>query len=136
MLFEDGPRFLIRDTHRKFRHVFDSVATGGGTTIVKMPPAAPNCHGVCERFLGSVRRECLGPILIISEKHLRPILREFVDHFNKSRPITDWPSELALWSWNSKRPPFTEIQETSLKSLSLVGFTMNIAWRRDHGWTK
>lgn len=86
MPFDDGPRFLIRDNDGKFGRTFDSVAVGGGATIVKTPPAAPNCNAVCERFLGSVRRECLDHVLIINEEHLRRTLRAFCEYYNRSRP--------------------------------------------------
>ena len=84
--FEDGPQFLIRDNDSKFGCIFDAVAAGSGTTVIRTPPAAPNCNAVCERFLGSVRRECLDHMLILGEEHLRRTLRAWCAHFNSSRP--------------------------------------------------
>ena len=57
-----------------------------GATVIKIPPSAPNCNAICERFLGSVRRECLNHILILSEDHLRRALRAFCAHLNMGRP--------------------------------------------------
>ncbi len=86
MPFEDGPQFLIRDNDAKFGATFDAVAAGGGTVIVKTPAAAPNCNAICERFLGSVRRDCLDHVLILNDDHLRRTLREYCEHFNAARP--------------------------------------------------
>jgi transposase InsO family protein len=47
---------------------------------------APKENAICERFLGSVRRECLDHLLVLSEKHLRRILREYTAYFNRERP--------------------------------------------------
>jgi putative transposase len=53
---------------------------------LKTPVRAPKANAVCERFIGSVRRECLDHILILSERHLRRLVREYVDYFNHARP--------------------------------------------------
>ncbi len=67
----------------------DVVAIGGGATVIRIPPSAPNCNAICERFLGSVRRECLNHILILSEDHPRRALRAFCAHFSMGRPHQD-----------------------------------------------
>lgn len=50
------------------------------------PPYAPKANAICERFIGSVRRECLDHILILSEKHVRRVIREYCAFFNHARP--------------------------------------------------
>ena len=63
------------------------MAEGTGIEIVKIPPRSPNLNPICERFLGSVRRECLDHTVILSERHLRRILGEYVEtYFNRARP--------------------------------------------------
>ena len=47
--------------------------------VVKIPPRSPNLNPICERFLGSVRRECLDHVVILSERQLRRILQEYVE---------------------------------------------------------
>ena len=47
---------------------FDAVAEGTGIDVVKIPPRSPNLNSICERFLGSVRRECLDQVVILSER--------------------------------------------------------------------
>jgi transposase InsO family protein len=55
--------------------------------VVKIPPRSPNLNPICERFLGSVRRECVDHVLILSEAHLRRVLDEYAGaYFNKARP--------------------------------------------------
>jgi len=54
------------------------VAEGTGIEVVPIPPKSPKLTPICERFLGSVRRECLDHVLILGEDHLRRVLREYV----------------------------------------------------------
>ena len=65
---------------------FARVAAGSGITVLRTPIRAPWANGTCERFLGSVRRECLDHVLILGEAHLRRVLREYVAYFNTARP--------------------------------------------------
>ena len=82
--FEEGPRFLIRDNDDKFGTHF-SRATGH-VEVLKIPVRAPKANATCERFIGSVRRECLDHVIIYSEHHLRRLVCEYVDYFNSARP--------------------------------------------------
>jgi hypothetical protein len=85
--FGQGPRFLIRDRDDKFGPVFDRVAKGVGTRVVRTAVQAPLMNSVCERFLGSVRRECLEHLVILSERHLQHVLAEYaLSYFNAARP--------------------------------------------------
>ncbi len=80
------PRYLLRDNDGKFGPAFARVAAASGITILRTPYRAPRANAVCERFLGSVRRECLDHVLILSERHLHRVLREYVAYFNRARP--------------------------------------------------
>ena len=77
---------MIRDNDDKFGRHFDAVATGAGIDVLPIAPQSPNLNGVCERFLGGLRRECLDHVLILGEQHLRQVLSEWVRHFNGGRP--------------------------------------------------
>lgn len=99
----EGPRFPIRDNDAKFGRRFDAVAEGTGIKVLRTPARAPNANAVSERFLRSVRNECLDHVLVMSEEHLASILRSYCDHFNSARPhqgigqrIPDGPAECAL----------------------------------------
>jgi transposase InsO family protein len=82
----EGPRFLIRDNDDKFGSSFDAMAEGTGITVVRTPVRAPNATAVCERFLRSVRRECLDHLIILGERHFRTILGRYCEYFNGARP--------------------------------------------------
>ncbi len=62
------------------------VAAGSGIQILKTPYSAPKANAICERFLGSVRRECLDHMLILGENHLYRVVKEYVAFFNQARP--------------------------------------------------
>jgi transposase InsO family protein len=80
------PTYLIRDNDCKFGPSFARVAATSGIKILKTPYRAPRANAICERFLGSIRRECLDHVLILSEKQLHRVLRAYVKFFNEARP--------------------------------------------------
>jgi transposase InsO family protein len=82
--FDTRPRFLIRDNDRKYGCEFARSARG--IEVLRTPIRAPKANAVCERFLGSVRRECLDHVLILNERQLYRILKEYVRYFNAARP--------------------------------------------------
>ncbi len=81
-----GPRYLIRDNDTKYGELFDGLAQVSGIQIVRIPFRAPRANAVCERFLGSVRRECLDYLLIFSDQQLYHVMKEYVVYFNRARP--------------------------------------------------
>ena len=84
--FGEAPRFLIRDNDAKYSSHFAAIAVGSGIEVLRTPIRAPRANAICERMLGSIRRECLDYVVILSEAHLRRILKEYVRYFNRSRP--------------------------------------------------
>src|SRR5437868_8595892 len=81
------PTYLIRDNDRKFGQNFARVATTSGIQVLRTPYRTPLANAVCERFLGSVRRECLDHFLIFHEKQLHRVLRAYITYFNQARPL-------------------------------------------------
>jgi transposase InsO family protein len=79
-------KFLIRDRDCKFTAVFDEVFAGNGTRVIKTPVRSPRANSFAERFVGTLRRECLDHLLILGEQHLRRVLAEYVRHYNGHRP--------------------------------------------------
>ena len=84
--FGAGPKYLIRDNDRKFGTGFARVASTSRIEILTLPYHAPRANAICERFLGSVRRECLDHLLILHEKQLHRVLNAYVHYFNRARP--------------------------------------------------
>ena len=81
-----GFKFLIRDRDSKFTAAFDGVFSGNGTRVIKTPVRSPRANSYAERFVGTLRRECLDHMLIIGKRHLRGVLAEYVRHYNGHRP--------------------------------------------------
>ena len=79
-------KYLIRDNDGKFWPCFARVAATSSIKILKTPYHAPRANAIRERFLGSVRRECLDHVLILHEKQLHRVLRAYVEYFNEARP--------------------------------------------------
>ena len=67
---------LIRDNDRKFGPKFEEVARSTGIEIIKTPIKAPNANAVCERLIGSFRRECLDFFFILNKRHLAKVLKD------------------------------------------------------------
>src|SRR5215831_2727473 len=84
--YDVGPKYLIRDNDGKFGVGFARVAKTSHIEILKTPYHAPRANAICERFLGSVRRECLDHLLILQEKQLQRVLGAYVQYFNRARP--------------------------------------------------
>ena len=80
------PRFLIHDRDSKFSHAFDAIFGSEGIEIVRTPVQAPNANAYAERWVGSVRRECLDRLLIFGRRQLEHVLRVYICHFNQQRP--------------------------------------------------
>jgi transposase InsO family protein len=79
-------RFLIRDRGSNFTASFDAVFQATGTTIVCTAVKAPRMNAICERLIGTLRRELLDRTLILNQAHLRAVLAEYQEHYNTARP--------------------------------------------------
>jgi hypothetical protein len=79
-------RFLIRDRGSNFTRSFDAVFEATGARILRTAVQAPRMNAICERLVGTVRRELLDRVLILGEAHLRAVLTEYQAHYNTARP--------------------------------------------------
>jgi len=84
--YGQAPKYLIRDNDSKFGPCFTRVATTSRIEMLKTPVHAPRANAICERFLRSVRQECLDHLLILKEKQLQRVLQAYVSYFNQARP--------------------------------------------------
>jgi transposase InsO family protein len=80
----NSPKYLIRDRDSKYATHFSAV--GASIKELKTPYRTPQANGICERFMGSLRRECLDHILIYDDKHLRQVVNAYITYFNQERP--------------------------------------------------
>ena len=94
------PRYLIRDRDRSYGGDFICKARAIGIKTVLTPVRAPKANAIAERVVGTLRRECLDHLIIVNERHLRLVLREYVAHYNHVRPH----QALELWAPDDRRP--------------------------------
>ena len=81
-----GMQFVLHDRDAKYSRPFDEVFRTEGLRVLRTPIRAPKANAVAERFVRTVRRECLDHILIFGDRHLGRILGEYVTHYNQERP--------------------------------------------------
>jgi len=86
VLAGEDMRFLNRDRDSKYTGAFDEVFRSGGIRVVKTPVRAPQANAIAERFVRTVRAECLDWLLIVNRRHRERVLRVFVEHYNTQRP--------------------------------------------------
>jgi putative transposase len=79
-------RFLLRDRDAKFCRAFGDVFRAEGAEVILTPVQAPNANAFAERWVGTVRAECLDWLLIVGRGHLEQVLRTYVEHYNVHRP--------------------------------------------------
>jgi putative transposase len=79
-------RFLLRDRDSKFTQAFDDVWRAVGAQVILTPIQAPNANAVAERWVGTVRQECLDHLLIAGRRQLVRVLHGYVEHYNRHRP--------------------------------------------------
>jgi transposase InsO family protein len=79
-------RFLLRDHDARFTRGFDDVFRGEGAKIIRTPIRAPKANAHAERWVQTVRAECLDWTLVLGRRHLLWLLRSYVRHYNEQRP--------------------------------------------------
>jgi hypothetical protein len=84
--YGQAPKYLICDNDSKFGPCFARVATTSAIEVLKTPYRAPRANAICERFMRSVRQECLDHLLILHEKQLQRLLIRYASYFNQARP--------------------------------------------------
>jgi len=89
--FEEKPKDLICDNDKKYGHMFEQVAQASSIEVIHTPYEAPRANAICERIVGSLRRDCLDHMLVIGGLQLSRILNEYGTYFNQARPHTCTP---------------------------------------------
>jgi transposase len=116
-------KFLIRDRAGQFTDSFDAVFAVGGIRILPSPPQAPRANAVCERMIGTLRRELFDRLLIVNEHHLRRVLTDYLIHYNAARPhraLGQLPPARA-----HIRPPKIDLAEHRVRRRQVLGGLIN-----------
>jgi transposase InsO family protein len=112
-------KFLVRDRDSKFTAGFDEVFRSEAMRVVRTPVRSPRANAFAERFVGTVRRECLDRLLIFHQRQLESVLGEFVSHYNSHRPHRALAQQAPLESERTpprliKHPDATQARRTTV----------------------
>jgi putative transposase len=113
-------KFLIRDRAGQFTSSFDAVFTAEGIRIVASPPRAPRANAICERIIGTLRRELFDRLLIVNEHHLRWVLTEYLRHYNAARPHRSL-GQLTPAQAETQRPELIDLAEHRIHRKQVLG---------------
>ncbi len=83
---DDNLRFLIHDRDSKFTNAFDNVFRSAGFHVIHTPLRAPDANAYAERWLRTIREECLDHLLIMNQTHLKRVLDSYISYYETSRP--------------------------------------------------
>jgi transposase InsO family protein len=116
-------KFLIRDRAGQFTDSFDAVFKADDIRILLSPPQAPRANAICERMVGTLRRELFDRLLIVNEHHLGRVLTEYLMHYNTARPHRSL-GQLAPAQART-RPPRINLAEHRIRRKQVLGGLMH-----------
>jgi transposase InsO family protein len=120
-LLSEG-RLSLGDRDPKWSRAVEQWLGAAGVRIVRTPPSAPNCNAYAERFVRSVKEECLDRIIPLGERHLRRTLQEFVAHYHRERNHQGLANELI------EQPPAQRVTG-AVRLRQCVGGILNFYYR-------
>ena len=115
-------RFLIHDRDTKFSAAFDSVFVAEGIDIVLTPFHAPKANALAERWVRSVRQECLDHLLIVNQRHLWQVVTEYTHYYNTARPHHGIPHQSPI--------PFQPTREGPICTRAVLGGILHHYYRK------
>jgi putative transposase len=83
--FLRGKRYLIMDRDTKYSDAFRRIITRAGTDVVRLPPRSPNLNAFAERFVRSIKEECLKRMIFVSQASLRHAIGQYLTHYHRER---------------------------------------------------
>jgi transposase InsO family protein len=105
----ENVRYLLHDRDAKFSAPFDALIRSEGVRVIKTPVRAPRANAIAERWVRTVRNECLDHVLVYGRRHLERILRGYADHFNAERPNRSLELAAPAGSPRSRGSPSADI---------------------------
>jgi putative transposase len=112
----EHPKYLIRDRDKKYGPQFSALAIHSGIDVIKTPFRTPKTNAFCERFMGSLKRECLDHSLVLHQRHLKRLVSEYRVYFNEERPHQGIQQRIP------NRPDGLPINESGvIRSVSFLG---------------
>jgi putative transposase len=122
--FEDIS-FLIRDRGPNFTRAFDAVFQAAGTRILRAAVQAPRMNAICERLVGTLRRELLDRVLILGERHLRSVLTEYQVHYNTARPHQGIAQRVPDHGRDAPRATMLSVDSQQIRRKPVLGGLIN-----------
>jgi putative transposase len=122
--FEDI-RFLTRDRGSNFTRPFDAVFQATGARVLRTAVQAPRMNTICERLVGTLRREILDRTLILGEAHLRTVLAEYQAHYNTARPHQGLAQHVPADERDAHPTTVTDIDTRQIRREPVLGGLIN-----------
>jgi putative transposase len=122
--FEDI-KFLLRDRGSNFTASFDAVFQATGTRILRTAVQAPRMNAICERLVGTLRRELLDRVLILGEGHLRAVLADYQAHYNTARPHQGIAQRVPGDERDAPRAMMTDVDGQQIRRKLVLGGLIN-----------
>ena len=118
-------RFPIRDRGSNFTASFDAVFQATGARILRSAVQAPRMNAICERLVGTLRRELLDRVLILGEAHLRAVLAEYHLHYNTARPHQGIAQRVPDDEPGAPRTTVTDVDTQQIRRRPVLGGLIN-----------
>jgi putative transposase len=102
--FLTGKRFLLLDRDPLYTSQFRALLSSAGVTPIRLPASSPNLNAYAERFVRSIKDECLNKLVLLGENHLRAAIREYLEHYHQERNHQGLGGQLIVPPANLNRP--------------------------------
>jgi len=116
-------RYLIHDRDPLYTRVFGDILESAGVQPIRLPPKSPNLNASAERFVRSTKEECLTRVVPLSERHLRCLVREYVEHYHRERNHQGLDNQLL------QRPPPPVRTDADVRRRERLGGLLNFYYR-------
>ena len=116
-------RQLIHDRDPLYTRVFGEILKGGGVRPIRLPPKSPNLNTYAERFVRSIKEECLNRVVPLGEAHLRLLVHEYVEHYHRERNHQGLENQLL------QRPPPLVSPDADVERRERLGGLLSFYYR-------